>query len=230
MFEKLAGQYDDPSFTPLELAATEWLDGFYQLEHLLCTRAWTIKLCPEATPEVRFATLTHDAERFFPGGPTSTPTNGFDNPDYLFAHSIRSADIVEAWLQKHVPTPDPKFTARVRTLILRHEVGGNTEEDIVQAADSLSFLETMDWLVVDWVRTGKYSIDKAREKLNWMVERIRPPAALKAALPLYGAALRELEAAEACQWDLKQRRVVAGDRGLLLGLPAEKLAGRANRV
>jgi hypothetical protein len=223
MFEKFVGQYADPRLTALELAATVWLDGFYQLEHLLCTRAWIIKLWPDSTPAVRFAALTHDAERFFPGGPTSTPTDGFDNPDYLFAHSIRSANIVEAWLQKQEPAPDPKFAARVRALILRHEVGGNAEEDIVQAADSLSFLESMDWLVVDWVRTGCYSIDQAREKLNWTVERIRPQAALKAALPLYTAALRELEAAHASTLDLKERRLVAGNRRLLLGLPTGDL-------
>jgi hypothetical protein len=218
MFEEFEGRYADPKFNALELAAAEWLDGFYLLEHLLCTRAWTMRLRPDASPELRFAALTHDAERFFPGGPTSTPTNGFDNPDYLFAHSIRSADIVEVWLRRQQPTPDQQFIARVRTLILRHEVGGNEEEDLLQAADSLSFLESLDWLTVDWVRTGRYSIEKAREKLNWSVERIRPSAAVKAALPPYAAAVRCLEGSHGNSIDLQQRRVVAGDRRLLLGL------------
>ncbi|MCW2576696.1 MAG: hypothetical protein JWR66_2726, partial [Modestobacter sp.] len=35
----------------------------------------------------------HDAERHFPGGPSGTPDAPFDDPDYLFAHSIRSADV-----------------------------------------------------------------------------------------------------------------------------------------
>ncbi|MGO8855832.1 MAG: hypothetical protein ACLQO1_08995 [Steroidobacteraceae bacterium] len=218
MFEEFAGRYADPKFNALELAATEWLDGFYLLEHLLCTRAWALRLWPDVSPELRFAALTHDAERFFPGGPTSTPTNGFDNPDYLFAHSIRSADIVEAWLRKQQPMPEQKFIARVRTLILRHEVGGNEEEDFLQAVDSLSFLESLDWLTVDWVHTSRYSIEKAREKLNWSVERIRPSAAVKVALPLYVAAVCRLEAAHSNAMDLEQRRVVAGDRRLLLGI------------
>ena len=81
----------------------QWLDGFYQLEHLIATRMWAIKICPEASPEVQFAALVHDAERFFPGGPSSTPSNGFDDPDYLFAHSTRSADIVEEWLRNRSP-------------------------------------------------------------------------------------------------------------------------------
>lgn len=217
MFEEFTGRYADPTLTPLELSAAGWLNGFYQLEHLLCTRAWAVKLWPGASPELKFAAMTHDAERFFPGGPTSTPTNGFDNPDYLFAHSIRSADFVEAWLRKQEPTPDSAFISRVRALVLRHEIGGNEEEDQLQAVDSLSFLESMDWLVVDWIRAGRYTAAKARDKLDWMVERIRPSAALRAALPLYAAALRRLDAAESEPMDLRQRRVIAGDASLLLG-------------
>ena len=90
----LFGRYADPDFTELELAALDWLDGFYQLEHLLAARDWAIQLAGKASFELKFAALTHDAERFFPGGPSGTPQGGFDNPDYLFAHSIRSADIV----------------------------------------------------------------------------------------------------------------------------------------
>ena len=148
------GRYANAALSPLEDDAMEWLDGFYQLEHLIATRMWAIKICPEASPEVKFAALTHDAERFFPGGPSSTPTNGFDDPDYLFAHSTRSANIVEEWLRNRTPAPDEAFIRRVRRLILRHEIGGGWEADFVQAADSLSFLETLDWITVDWVRDG----------------------------------------------------------------------------
>jgi len=220
MMHPTAGQYADPTFDSIELAATEWLDGFYSLEHLLCTRAWVIKLCGDASPDLKFAALVHDAERFFPGGPTSTPTNGFDDPDYLFAHSIRSADIVEKWLREQSPTPDESFIRRVRKLVLRHEVGGGWEADLLQAADSISFLETFDWLTVDWVRAGRYSIEQARAKLDWSVERIRPPVAVGPALSLYDRAVRALDTAHETTFDLKQRREIAGNRRILLGLAA----------
>ena len=77
-----SGRFPASSFSPLELAALDWLDGFYQLEHLLCAREWGIKLFPSASSELKFAALVHDAERFFPGGPSSMPTDGFDNADY----------------------------------------------------------------------------------------------------------------------------------------------------
>jgi hypothetical protein len=224
MHERLFGRYADPTLSPLELAAAEWLEGFYQLEHLFCTRAWAIRLCPHASAELKFSALLHDAERHFPGGPTSTPTAGFDDPDYLFAHSIRSADIVEAWLRKHEPKPEDNFIRRVRSLVLRHEVGGNWEEDLLQAADSISFLETLDWLAVEWVHRGIYSVAGAREKLTWMLERIRPSLAASAALPHYLAAVRTLEAGHRSGFDYVARRRAAGDRRLLLGLQSEVVA------
>ena len=215
----IEGRYTDPAMSPLELDATRWLDGFYQLEHLFNTRMWAIELSNKAaSPELRFAAITHDAERFFPGGPTDTPENGFDNPDYLFAHSIRSADIVEAWLRERADVVDAGFIKRVRVLILRHEIGGGAEADILQAADSLSFLEVFDWLTVDWVRRGIYSVERAREKLRYSLERIRPPLAVKIALPLYEQAVKTLEMADRIDMDLAWRRKVAGDRRFQLGL------------
>ena len=213
------GRYANAALTPLEDAAMQWLDGFYSLEHLIATRMWAIKICPEASPALKFAALVHDAERHFPGGPSSTPSNGFDDPDYLFAHSTRSADFVEDWLRSRVPAPDEGFIRSVRRLVLRHEIGGGWEADFVQAADSLSFLETLDWLTVDWVRSGRYTVAQAREKLDFTIERIRPSVALAAALPLYESAVRTLDAAAGCTMDLKKRRALASSRRFLFGLP-----------
>lgn len=210
------GRYADPTLTALELEAVRWLDGFYQLEHLLCARAWAIRLMGGASAALKLAALVHDAERFFPGGPPGTPKSGFDDPDYLFAHSTRSAGIVDAWLAERRPHPGEAFARRVRALILRHEIGGDAEEDALQAADSLSFLQCFDWLVVDWVRAGHYTIPEAREKLDWMVARIRIPTAVKAALPLYARTVQALESAHLSTFDVAQRRKGAGDARLLL--------------
>ncbi len=210
--------YANAGLSSIEAKAVEWLDGFYQLEHLLCARMWVMKLCPEASREVKFATLVHDAERHFPGGPSSTPSNGFDDPDYLFAHSTRSANFVEKWLREYTPQPTEEFIKRVRRLVLRHEIGGGWEADFVQAADSLSFLESLDWITVEWVVSGRYTIEQAKEKLDYTVERIRPSVALAAALPLYEAALETLQSAQNTKINLEERRKLASSRSLLLGL------------
>lgn len=202
--------------SPLELKAIAWLDGFYQLEHLLVARRWTRCLSSAPSAALQFAALTHDAERFFPGGPSSTPQNGFSDADYLFVHSIRSADIVENWLRQSETASDEGFIRRVRALILRHEIGGDGEEDILQAADSLSFLESFDWLVVEWVRDGHYTVTEAQSKLDWMVERIRIPSAVRAALPLYMRATAALQTARDSKMDLASRRLAASRAATLI--------------
>lgn len=215
---RFKGRFADPNFSELELAAIDWLDGFYQLEHLLSTRVWTMRLVPTASAELKFAALVHDAERFFPGGPSGTPDTSFDDPDYLFAHSIRSADIVEAWLRKQ-PSASDTFIRRVRQLVLRHEIGGNAEEDILQAADSLSWFDTLDWLAYDWASSGKLPLSKVYDKLDWMLTRIRPPIAMENALDIYRDAIASLEGRnDVAQMDLAKRKQIAGSKKILLGL------------
>jgi hypothetical protein len=211
------GAYADPSLTPLERTALGWLDSFYQLEHLLATRAWALRLCPQASEALRLAALLHDAERFFPGGPLAVPAAPPDDPDYLMAHSRRSADIVEEWLRGRPDPPPTAMRAHVRRLILRHELGGNPEEDVLQAADSLSFLSTFDWLAVEWVTSGRATQAQAQAKLDWMLCRIRLPEAVALGLPHYRAASLALEAPQAFPFDLVERRALAGNLAVLTG-------------
>lgn len=218
MTDRLCGRYADSEFSELEQDALVWLDGFYQLEHLLAAREWIIEITGGiATEAMKFAALVHDAERFFPGGPTGTPQSAFDDADYLFLHSTRSADIVDDWLGARPGVVDPAFRRRVRALILRHEIGGDPEEDAVQAADSLAWLSTFDWLAVQWVRNGNYSVVGARKKIDWMLTRIRVPVALRTALPIYAATVTALEQPEKLAVDPLYRRRQASDLHYLLG-------------
>lgn len=218
MTKSLFGKYRAAALSPLEQDAAQWLDGFYQLEHLFAARDWAMQLAgSDASAALKFAALVHDAERFFPGGPTSTPQGGFDDADYLFDHSRRSADIVANWLAKRPEPVDPAFARRVRALILRHEIGGDPEEDVMQAADSLAFLSTFDWLVVDWVRKGHYDVAGAREKLDWMLARIRVTAALRLALPIYARLVAALEDPDSHKVDPALRCREASDLRHLTG-------------
>lgn len=211
------GRYAEENFSPLEMEALVWLDGFYQLEHLIATRAWLLELYPEAPETLRFAALVHDAERHFPGGPSLTQASGPDDPDYLFAHSQRSADLVADWLNQRRNKPSDKDCSRIRALILRHEFGGNAEEDLIQAADSLAFLSTFDWLMVEWVRSGGRTLDQVQEKLDWMMVRIRVPKALEYALPFYRSICNMIRNIEEGDIDLILSRSNAGNLNLLLG-------------
>ena len=215
--EAWRGRYRHPPLSALERRAVEWLAGFYELEHLLATRQWLLRLRPHASLELRLAGLVHDAERHFPGGPPSTPRE-FDDPAYLFAHSIRSAEIIDTWLAEDGEVDD-EFRYRVSSLVLRHEVGGGAEADVLQAADSLSFLETLRWLTVQWVQSGRYSTEEAKTKHGWMLERIRPPEAVAFGLPLYEQAMFDLDHPDTVGVDGMLE--IVGDYALLLGLGAD---------
>ena len=55
-----------------------------------------------------------------------------------------------------------------------HEEGGWPEADVLQAADSLSFLETMAPLVVGWVESGRAPRERAAAKVQHSLDRMSP--------------------------------------------------------
>jgi hypothetical protein len=160
---------------PLERSAREWIASYWNAEHLVRTRDWVIELDPGAGLALRLAALTHDIERNFPGSPAPDPTD----PSYVRLHSDRSASIVRDWLASE-GAPEELGT-EVARLISAHEVGGWQEADVLQAADSLSFLEVNATRPAAWVRDGRCSPAEARARLREMSDRIavepaRPPA------------------------------------------------------
>ena len=153
----------------------------YNRDHLLRALEWLDRLAPDAPEAVRLAALTHDMERAFPG-PDQPVAKSFDDPLYYRLHSERSARIVGAWLREN--GADDPLTRDVEKLILAHEFGGWPEADMVQAADSLSFLETNIDLFLNFVRSGKFSASAVGVKFDFSYDRIQVPHAREIALPL----------------------------------------------
>jgi len=173
----------------LERAAREWIASYWNAEHLVRTRDWLLELRPDADLALRLAALTHDIERNFPGGPALEP----GNPEYARAHAERSARIVGEWLASQ--GADEQLAGSVGRLVAAHETGGWPAADLVQAADSLSFLEVNATRPAVWVRDGRIDPDAARARLRRMSERIRVETARRLAAELLPAAERRLEAA-----------------------------------
>jgi len=172
---------------PLERAALEWIAPYWNAEHLVRTRDWLLVLEPGAGLAPRLAALTHDIERHFPGGPAPDP----NDPDYPRLHAERSALFVHDWLEGQGAPRG--LTADVIRLVAAHEVGGSPDADLLQAADSLSFLEVNAARPAAWVREGRCDVDTARGKLRGMHDRIRWPGARAHADALFERALRRLE-------------------------------------
>jgi hypothetical protein len=74
-------------------------------------------------------------------------------------------------------------------------VGGWPEADLLQAADSLSFLEVNATRPAVWVRDGRCDAAEARARLRHMYERIKLEEARSAAGPLLRRAEQDLDAA-----------------------------------
>jgi hypothetical protein len=162
----------------------------YNSTHLLKSLEWVDRLAQNASEAVRLATLTHDMERAF-GGPDAIPIKMNDRA-YEEAHSNRSARIVGEWLRANGAGVD--LAGDVESLIRVHEWGGSPDANLVQAADSLSFLETNIDLMLGFVKTGKYSRSDIAFKFDQMYERIQLPAARELARPMWQQAKARLEA------------------------------------
>jgi hypothetical protein len=179
-------------------AARVWITKVHpHARHLERTLYWLLVLDPDAGESTRIAAVTHDAERAFPDpDPPYDSARDWDVRDYNRWHQDRCADFVSRWLREQ--DAPSALVADVDALVRVHEWGGWPEADLLQAADSLSFLETMTPVVVGWLERG-VSREHAEGKLRHSLERIAPglPRARELAQPLLAAALAELEAADA---------------------------------
>jgi hypothetical protein len=183
-----------PLHTEIERRVGAWIDPYSQAWHLLRARDWVVHLDPGASLEVRLAVVTHDIERMFPNGPTFDKAKGrWDDPHYLYAHGSRSAEVVGVWLHSQGPVGRDLSLLELQRLITLHEFGGLDGADLVQAGDSLSFLETLQDLVKNWVLHGECDVEQARAKHQYMADRIRIPEARRLAEPLLAQALASLD-------------------------------------
>lgn len=183
-----------PLDTEIEVGAAAWIKPYSQAWHLMRARDWLVRLDPDASLEMRLAVMTHDIERMFPGGPAFDKANGrWDDPDYLYAHGARSADAVGFWLQQQGFGEDSIARKEVRRLVTLHEFGGLDGADLVQAGDSLSFLETLQDVVKAWVASGECDVEQARAKHQYMFDRIRMDEAKHLAEPLLASAMASLD-------------------------------------
>lgn len=162
-----------------------------QAGHLERALEWALQLEPEASEAVRLATLSHDMERAFPDGSPFWSEGCWADVIYRIAHSERSARIVSDFLRDH-SAPEP-LVRQVVQLIVVHEFGGWDDADLVQAADSLSFLETIQPVITRRMAEGQLSAAGARQWLNFQYGRIRIERARTAGLPLLQAAHDALE-------------------------------------
>jgi hypothetical protein len=179
-----------PRFLELRTSIFEWIEDYYDRDHLTRAGDWLLALVPDVPEHLVVAALLHDMERKVPGGPVlAMATTPWDDRAYNDAHTSRSAEVVARWLVEQ-GAPE-ELAEAVRQPIREHEFGGSAEGDLMQAVDSISFLETNSALVAGWATRGMCSVAKARQKLDWMGERVRHEIGREIALAYRRRSLEE---------------------------------------
>jgi Domain of unknown function (DUF4202) len=159
--------------------------------HLTRTRDWLLQLDPDAAEALRIAALTHDVERSIPGGPVQRADRPANDRAYRDTHAARSAEIVSAWLAGQ--GAGAELISNVADLVRMHEWGGSPSANLLQAADSISFLETTAPLARIWIKDRGYTRQRSEQQFNWMLTRIQLPEARRIAQPLFDAAMAALD-------------------------------------
>jgi kynurenine formamidase len=177
--------------------AQEWMAEVHpHARHLERTLDWLLELDPDASEAARIAAATHDIERAYPDESAGWDSaRDWDSPAYNRWHQDRCADFVAPGLRER--GAEEGLVREVAALVRVHEEGGWPAADLVQAADSLSFLETMAPLVAGWVESGRAPRGRAAAKLRNCVDRISPdlPRARSLAEALLPPALSRVRAA-----------------------------------
>jgi hypothetical protein len=130
-------------------------------------------------------------ERGYPEGSPAWFEGCWANTLYRMAHSERSARIVGDFLRDHGVAES--LVREIARLIVAHEIGGWPEADVLQAADSLSFLETIQPVISKYVAGGRLSAGGARAWLDFQFERVRVKRAREVGRPMLQKARAELE-------------------------------------
>ncbi|MFQ5769391.1 MAG: DUF4202 family protein [bacterium] len=107
-------------------------------EHSKNTRAWVLRLKPEADIALQIAALGHDIERSIKELKIKRE-NYVDYNKFKMAHARNSAKVLDDLLSKYDLTEIIRY--KVSNLVTHHEFGGNPEANILKDADSISYFD-----------------------------------------------------------------------------------------
>jgi hypothetical protein len=107
-------------------------------KHSKNTRAWVLRLKPEADIALQIAALGHDIERSIKELKIKRK-NYTDYNEFKMAHARNSAKVLDDLLSKYDLNETIRY--KVSNLVSHHEFGGNPEANILKDADSISYFD-----------------------------------------------------------------------------------------
>ncbi len=107
-------------------------------QHSKNTRAWVLRLKPEADVALQIAALGHDIERSIKELKIKRE-HYIDYNEFKMAHARNSAKVLDDLLSKYDLNETIRY--KVSNLVTHHEFGGNPEANIIKDADSISYFD-----------------------------------------------------------------------------------------
>ena len=164
-----------------------------QLTHFKRTVHWVKELNPEADEALLISAIAHDIERSVRKEEVLKKIKeiGLTSSDFLKNHQERGAEIIANFLEEQ--GAENELIDKVKRLVSKHEVGGDEEQNLLKDADSLSFLENnLSYFLSPEKITATGGIEKVKEKISWMFNRITSDKAKQIAQPWYDKAMKEM--------------------------------------
>jgi Domain of unknown function (DUF4202) len=162
------------------------------LPHFERTVYWLKQLKPDADEAMQIAAYAHDVERAFrPKGKeaASLSNKGFRDDFYLKYHPQKGAEVISDFLlSNQAPS---QVVGKIASLIAKHEVGGNDDQNLIKDADSISYFENqVNHFISN--KAGEVGKPNVEQKFKWMFDRMTSQRAKDIARPLYEAAIKKL--------------------------------------
>ena len=137
-------------------------------KHSKNTRAWVLRLKPEADISLQIAALGHDIERSIKELKINRE-NYSDYNEFKRAHSINSAKVLNDLLSKY--NLNKNIRNKISNLVIHHEFGGNPETNILKDADSISYFDVN--LPLYFQRNSR---EETESRIMWGYQRLSDKA------------------------------------------------------
>jgi hypothetical protein len=162
-------------------------------KHFERTVYWMQQLSPKSDLAIQISAYAHDIQRAFAQKEAlkkiESSANGFKDEEFLKNHQDEGGRLMYVFLKEHGQIEE--LATKVKSLISKHEVGGDENQNILKDADSISYFEcNADHFVTKYAPI--LGVEKIKSKFDWMFERITSEKAKQIAEPMYKEAITKL--------------------------------------
>lgn len=152
--------------------------------HCKLTADAVLEIKPDADETLVIAALAHDIDRAF--NDRKVKEDEYQDKTYLKLHQETSAQIISDFLANE--GVEQKFIDKVKSLVSKHEIGGDDDQNLIKDADSISYFRGGNSYSIK----KKYPQLNLKGKIDWMYNRITSEKAKKMVASIYKKELTEL--------------------------------------